>query len=342
MKIFIIALLLAIGYAQTDCNQCKADFLKGADKDFPKTWCQCLDDQNKDTSVTCRAFLPISCGDKGVCNSIIFKACQPYVPGLRHDKTRNYNIGLLDLFSDCGECQEDFSADPDGIFPKAYCDCLELQNKDTKERCRTEMPRSCGPTNMCDSYIFDECRAKWNKKVVFDNSRTYNMGPGDCVIDCDKCQIDFMKANNRRDTCQCLSKQTKNREETCQAVVPASCGDVDMCNPHIFDACQLTWDNSQHFNIGPDERAYQVSRPNARSGSPYNLQSSRSHDQQERENTAQLDYRIIIFVSLGSLALIILAIGFCWYVQQRKSTGLRHNLLLDNATTKEENTVSDI
>lgn len=293
-----------------------------------------------DKSETCRAYLPISCGDQGECNSIIFDACLPYVPHLVHDTTRSYNIGIMDLFSNCDECVEDFSLDANGIFPKAWCDCLKLQNKDKTERCRSALPRSCGPTTMCDTNIFGEC-SKYTQGIVFDNSRTYNMGPVDVVIDCHKCQEDFLKDDYQKNACGCLNKQTKNREETCQAVVPASCGDVDMCNPFILDACRLKWDNSQHFNIAPIERPFDFSQPASHSGSSY-LQSPRSHDQKETEKKLQLDYMTIIFLSLGILALIILAVGFCWYVQQREPAELKHNLLLDNAKPKEDTTVSEI
>jgi len=340
MKIFIVALLLAIGYAQTDCNKCKRDFLADADAQFPKKWCDCLQKQNLDKHETCRAYIPISCGDKGECNSEIFNACKQYVPGIRHDMHRSYNIGLLDLFADCDECVDDLSLDANGIFPWAWCKCLDLQNRNTKETCRAALPRSCGATTMCDSNIFGACK-QYVPGIQFDNSRTYNMGIEDLVIDCHKCSDDFMKDLYYKNACTCLGKQIKSREENCQAVVPESCGDVDMCNPFIFDACNYDWDNSQHFNIGPVERPFDFTSADARSGSTWNLQSPRSH-QKEAEKTLQLGYTSIIFFGLGILALIILAIAFCWYVQQREHAGLKHNLLLDDAISKEENKVSEI
>ena len=97
-----------------------------------------------------------------------------------------------------------------------------------------------------------------------------------------------MKDIHHRNACTCLGKQIRNREETCQAVVPESCGDVDMCTPFIFDACNYEWDNSQHFNIGPVERPFDFNSADARSGS-INLKSPRSHHKETESN------KLIIF-----------------------------------------------
>jgi len=343
MKLLIVTLLLAVSYAQTDCNRCQYDFLADADAQFPREWCECLQRQNMDKHETCRAYLPVSCGDMGECNSAIFNACGKYVPGIRHDKNRNYNIGLLDLFADCDECVQDFSLDANGIFPRAWCECLDFQNKNTKETCRAALPRSCGLTTMCDSNIFEECK-KYVRGIQFDNSRTYNMGMDDVVIDCHKCFDDFQQDfRHKQSACTCLQKQMRDREETCQAVVPETCGDVDMCNSVIFNACGYDWDNSQHFNIGPIESNADFNNAGGspRQQTPRKLRSPKSH-QQEAEKTLQLGYTSIIFFGLGILALIIMAIGYCWHVQQKEHAGLKHTLLLDDAKPKQDNKVSEI